>query len=112
MQIPQAKFNIGQVVRHKHFGFRGVIFEVDFEYALDEVWYQEACKALHNIGQPSIEKQQPFYHILTDGSEHESYVSEQNLEYAATDQPVQHKGIDRWFSVDYSGEYKPRFSIN
>ncbi|MDP6968657.1 MAG: heat shock protein HspQ [Gammaproteobacteria bacterium] len=111
MQIPRAKFNIGQVVKHKHYGFHGVIFEVDFEYSLDENWYHEACKAMHSIGQPPIDKNQPFYHILTDGSEHESYVSEQNLEQADTNLPVQHEAIDQWFTVG-SGQYKPRFSIN
>ena len=112
MPIPQAKFNIGQLVQHKHYGFRGVIFEVDFEYSLDEVWYQEACQVMQGLGQPPIDKKQPFYHILTDGSEHESYVSEQNLEPAKAAQPIQHDAIDQWFIVGISGQYKPRFSIN
>ncbi len=112
MQFTQAKFNIGQVVQHKHYGFRGVIFDVDFEYSLDEKWYQEASKAMQRMGQPAINKKQPFYHILTDGSEHESYVSEQNLELAETGKPVRHDSIDQWFTIGFGGQYKPRFSIN
>ena len=112
MPFAQAKFNIGQVVQHKHYGFRGIIFEVDFEYSLDEAWYQKACQAMQRLGQPAIDKKQPFYHILTDGSEHESYVSEQNLELSQAGQPVQHDSIEQWFTVGVSGQYKPRFSIN
>ncbi|MFT5070027.1 MAG: heat shock protein HspQ, partial [Candidatus Paceibacteria bacterium] len=99
MQVPQAQFNIGQVVQHKHYGFRGVVFDVDFEYSLDEQWYQEACKAMASMGQPPIEKKQPFYHLLTDGSEHESYVSQQNLCAAEDVAPVQHAGLDAFFTL-------------
>lgn len=112
MSIPHAKFNIGAVVQHKHYGFRGVIFDVDFQYSLDEQWYQEACKAMASIGLPPINKQQPFYHILTDGSDHESYVSEQNLEAADATKPVRHDELEQWFTVPQPGHYKPRFSIN
>ena len=66
MSVSRAQFNIGQVVQHKHYGFRGVVFDVDFEYSLDEHWYLEACKAMAGLGQPPIEKKQPFYHLLTD----------------------------------------------
>ena len=112
MQFTQAKFNIGQVVKHKHYGFRGVIFDVDFKYSLDEKWYQEASKAMQRMGQAAINKKQPFYHILTDGSEHESYVSEHHLELAETGKPVRHDSIDQWFTIGFGGQYKPRFSIN
>jgi heat shock protein HspQ len=111
MPIYHAQFNIGQVVEHKHFGFRGVIFDIDFEYSLDDSWYQEACKVMASIGQPPIEKNQPFYHILTDGSEHESYVSQQNLQIALDAAPVRHDGIDELFSM-VNGKYVHRYSVN
>jgi heat shock protein HspQ len=111
MQVSFAKFNIGQVVQHKHYGFRGVIFDVDFEYSLDEQWYQEACKAMASLGQPPIEKKQPFYHLLTDGSEHESYVSQQNICAAQDIAPVQHAGIDALFTLT-NGQYIHRYSLN
>ena len=111
MQVSFAQFNIGQVVQHKHYGFRGIIFDIDFEYSLDEQWYQEACKAMASLGQPPIRKKQPFYHLLTDGSEHESYVSQQNLCAAQDIAPVQHAGIDALFTLK-NGEYIHRYSVN
>lgn len=111
MQITHAQFNIGQVVQHKHYGFRGVVFDIDFEYALDEAWHQEACKAMASLGQPPIDKHQPFYHILTDGSDHESYVSQQNLCAAKDVAPVNHAGIDALFTRS-NGQYIHRFSVN
>jgi len=111
MQVSHAQFNIGQVVEHKHFGFRGVVFDIDFEYSLDEQWYQEACKTMASLGQPSIEKKQPFYHILTDGSDHESYVSQQNLCVAVNAAPVRHAGLEALFILT-NGQYIHRYSVN
>lgn len=39
MKQRNAKFTIGEVVRHKVFPFRGVIFDVDPEYANTEEWW-------------------------------------------------------------------------
>jgi heat shock protein HspQ len=111
MPVSRAQFNIGQVVQHKHYGFRGVVFDVDFEYSLDEHWYLEACKAMAGLGQPPIEKKQPFYHLLTDGSTHESYVSEQNLCPADNVAPVQHAGLETLFTIT-NGQYIHRYNVN
>jgi heat shock protein HspQ len=111
MQASIAQFNIGQVVQHKHYGFRGVIFDIDFEYSLNEKWYQEACRAMASLGQPPIEKNQPFYHLLTDGSEHESYVSQQNLCAAKDIAPVKHAGLEALFTLT-NGQYVHRYSVN
>ena len=111
MPLSHAHFNIGQVVQHKHYGFRGVVFDVDFEYSLDEQWYQAACKAMKGLGQPPIAKNQPFYHLLTDGSVHESYVSQQNLCAAMDVAPVQHAGLEALFTIT-NGQYIHRYSVN
>lgn len=111
MQVSHAQFNIGQVVQHKHFGFRGVVFDIDFEYSLDEKWYQEACKTMASLGQPPIDKKQPFYHILTDGSDHESYVSEQNLCATQDFAPIRHAGLEVLFTLK-NGQYIHRYSVN
>ena len=110
--VSLAAFNIGEIVRHKHYDFRGIIFDVDFEFSLDEKWYQYACENLAKMGLPALEKNQPFYHILTHNSDHESYVSQQNLELAEADCTVSHQSIDKWFMISQSGAYKPRISIN
>ena len=44
MAIQKAKFSIGDIVKHKHFEFRGVIYDVDFEFNNSEEWYQTIPK--------------------------------------------------------------------
>ena len=70
-----AKFSIGEVVKHRHFDFRGVIYDVDFEFNNSEEWYQSIPKEVRP------RKDQPFYHLLAESNDvtYEAYVSEQNL---------------------------------
>ncbi|TIS72446.1 MAG: heat shock protein HspQ, partial [Mesorhizobium sp.] len=84
-----AKFAIGQVVRHRLFPFRGVIFDVDPQFANTEEWYE----AIPADMRPS--KDQPFYHLLAENSETEyiAYVSEQNLLEDRSGEPVRHPQI-------------------
>lgn len=74
-RLVEAKFAIGQVVKHRLFPFRGVIFDVDPEFANTEEWYEAIPEAVRP------RKDQPFYHLLAenDQSEYIAYVSEQNL---------------------------------
>src|SRR5690349_4915940 len=67
-----AKFAIGQVVRHRLFPFRGIIFDVDPQFNNTEEWYQAIPKEVRP------RKDQPFYHLLAENSETEyiAYVSE------------------------------------
>ena len=71
-----AKFNLGQVVRHKKHPFRGVIFDIDTQFSNTEEWYNSIPEDKRPI------KEQPFYHLLAenDHSYYVAYVSEQNLE--------------------------------
>ena len=75
MSTQKAKFSIGDIVKHKHFDFRGVIYDVDFEFNNSEEWYQSIPKDVRP------RKDQPFYHLLAESNEvtYEAYVSEQNL---------------------------------
>ena len=75
MNSKKAKFSIGEIVKHKHFNFRGVIYDVDFEFNNSEEWYQSIPKDVRP------RKNQPFYHLLAENNEvtYEAYVSEQNL---------------------------------
>jgi heat shock protein HspQ len=99
-----AKFRIGQVVRHRLFPFRGVIFDVDPEFANTEEWYQ-AIPA-----QVRPRKDQPFYHLLAENSETEyvAYVSEQNLLEDDTGEPVRHPQIKEMFNALPDGHYEPK----
>ena len=88
-----AKFSIGDVVKHKHFDFRGVIYDVDIEFNNSEEWYQSIPKEVRP------KKDQPYYHLLAENNEitYEAYVSEQNLLIDNSKQPVKHPLINEIF---------------
>lgn len=89
-----AKFAVGQIVRHRLFSFRGVIFDVDPVFSNSEEWY----RAIPAERRPS--KDQPFYHLLAqnaEGGPYEAYVSEQNLVPDAESGPVKHPMIEVMF---------------
>lgn len=100
----QAKFSIGDVVRHRHFPFRGVIFDVDAEFNNTEEWYESIPETMR----PS--KDQPFYHLLAenDESHYVAYVSEQNLVRDETGEPVDHPQTEQLFSGYANGRYEMR----
>ena len=89
-----AKFSIGDVVKHKHFNFRGVIYDVDFEFNNSEEWYESIPKDVRP------KKNQPFYHLLAENNEitYEAYVSEQNLISDDSDEPIKHPLIEEIFT--------------
>ena len=63
MSSKKAKFSIGDVVKHRHFNFRGVIYDVDFEFNNSEEWYQ----SIHKYVIPR--KYQPLYHLLAENND-------------------------------------------
>ncbi|MCO5065629.1 MAG: heat shock protein HspQ [Rhizobiaceae bacterium] len=99
-----AKFRIGQVVRHRIFPFRGVIFDVDPQFANTDEWY-EAIPA-----EVRPRKDQPFYHLLAENAETEyiAYVSEQNLLDDPSGDPVRHPQIGELFDRLPDGGYSPK----
>ena len=104
MAIATAKFSIGDVVKHRHFNFRGVIYDVDFEFDNSEEWYQSIPKDVRP------RKNQPYYHLLAENNEitYEAYVSEQNLVSDDSDEPIKHPLIEEIFAGKKgSGYYKP-----
>lgn len=105
--IKSAKFEIGQVVCHRVFPFRGIIFDVDPVFDNTEEWYQ----AIPEDIRPA--KNQPFYHLLAENSETEyvAYVSEQNLLPDDSGDPVHHPQIAEFFEQDSAGNYKRRLPL-
>ena len=99
-----AKFAIGQVVRHRLFPFRGVIFDVDPQFSNTDEWYE----AIPVEARPH--KDQPFYHLLAENSETEyiAYVSEQNLLEDQSGDPVRHPQLREFFDKTADGRYAPR----
>jgi len=88
-----AKFRIGQVVRHRHYPFRGVIFDVDPTYSHTEEWWLSIPEEIR----PS--KDQPYYHLLAENEDtsYVAYVSEQNLVADDTGEPIRHPQLDELF---------------
>ena len=104
IDIPSARFGIGDVVRHKIFDFRGVIFDVDPVFANSEEWYESIPEELR----PS--KDQPFYHLLAENMEssYVAYVSQQNLVTDESEEPVDHPAIATMFDAHEDGRYHLR----
>jgi heat shock protein HspQ len=102
--MPLARFTIGEVVRHRLLDFRGVIFDVDPEFANSEEWYAAIPEAMR----PS--KDQPFYHLLAENSEasYVAYVSQQNLVPDDSEEPVDHPAIGTLFDRFDHGRYMLR----
>lgn len=102
--VPQleAKFQIGQVVRHRHFPFRGIIFDVDPVFANTEEWYNSIPEEVRP------RKDQPFYHLFAENerTHYVAYVSEQNLVPDESDTPLSHPDIQEWFELTVRGTYE------
>ena len=108
MDMHSAKFAIGQVVRHRVYPFRGVIFDVDPTFSNTEEYWLSIPENIRP------HKDQPFYHLLAenDESSYVAYVSEQNLVPDDTGQPVGHPQAAMLFESFREGQYtlRPRIS--
>jgi heat shock protein HspQ len=106
-KIRIAKFQIGQVVRHRLYPFRGVVFDIDPTFANTEEWYQSIPAEVRP------RKDQPFYHLFAENDETEyvAYVSEQNLLPDTSGKPVRHPQVAETFIKDGKGGYRPRAAM-
>jgi len=102
--VAHARFAIGDVVRHRLFEFRGVIFDVDPVFANTEEWYE----AIPEDIRPS--KEQPFYHLFAENSDSNyiAYVSQQNLVRDDSDEMIDHPAIAGLFDSYVDGRYRLR----
>jgi len=99
-----ARFGIGQVVRHRLFPFRGIIFDIDPEFANTEEWYESIPAEVRP------RRDQPYYHLLAENDETEyvAYVSEQNLLEDTSGDPVRHPQVKEFFMITPDGRYEPK----
>lgn len=106
-QRAKARFGIGDVVRHKIFDFRGVIFDIDPVFANSEEWYESIPKEVRP------HREQPFYHLLAENgdSSYVAYVSQQNLLADGEAGPVDHPSLDELFEDFRNGRYRLRRSM-
>ena len=102
----RAKYTIGEVVKHRFFPFRGIIFDVDPEFANTEEWWLSIPEEIRPA------KDQPFYHILAENDETEyiAYVSEQNLLPDDSGEPLRHPQLADLFDELENGGYRKRSS--
>jgi len=101
-----AKFGIGQIVRHRIYPFRGVVFDIDPTFSNSEEWWQ----AIPEDIRPA--KDQPYYHLFAenDQTEYIAYVSEQNLLADTSGEPIRHPQVAEEFEKDGNGGYRQRRS--
>ena len=100
-EIRDAKFGIGQIVKHRFFPFRGVIFDVDPTMCNTEEWWQ----AIPENMRPA--RNQPYYHLLAENEQttYVAYVSEQNLLPDETGAPCRHLQVQELFNGPVNGSY-------
>ena len=102
-----AKYKIGQVVRHRVFPFRGVVFDIDPVFNNTEEWWLAIPEEIRP------HKDQPFYHLFAENAETEyiAYVSEQNLLPDTSEEPIRHPQVAEVFEKDDKGAYRRRNSM-
>ncbi len=100
----KAKYGLGQILRHRVHGFRGVVFDVDAVFSESEDWWE----AIPQEARPK--RGQPFYRLLAENatSYYVAYVSEQNLEPDETGAPMDHPQIEEYFTDWRNGAYRPQ----
>ncbi len=97
----EARFGIGQVVRHRFHPFRGVIFDIDPTYSNSDEWWESIPEGMRP------RKEQPYYHLLAENesTHYVAYVSEQNLLVDESGEPVRHPAVPEMFGELRSGFY-------
>ena len=100
-----AKFKLGQIVEHKLFGYRGVIFDIDPEFQGTDEWYQEVAKT-------NPPKDKPWYHILVNDEDYTTYVAERNMLIQGAPEPIKHPLLKILFDNFDGDSYKLKIDAN
>jgi len=96
-----AQFQVGQIVEHQKFGYRGVVFDLDEVFALSDAWYDTVARS-----RPPRDK--PWYHVLVDGARHTTYVAERHLAESSDRTQIAHPQLGDWFDHFDGVRYRPR----
>lgn len=103
--MKQTHFYIGQIIQHKLFNYRGIIFDVDFKYSGTDEWYE-------NVAHSRPSKDQPWYKVLVDNEIRETYVAEQNLYSSTTKNTINNPFIGLYFKKSANNIYTPKIIKN
>lgn len=98
MAMLTARFGIGVPVRHKLFGYRGVVYDVDPDFRGSDEWYEQMARS-----RPP--KDRPWYHVLVHDASHTTYVAERNLEPDDSGDPVRHPLLEQFFESREDDRY-------
>ena len=86
----KPKFSVGQVIHHLKYDYRGVIVQVDPTFSQSDEWYEKVARS-------KPPKDQPWYRVLVDDADHETYVAERHLELDTSGLPVTHPALRLFF---------------
>lgn len=100
----KAKFAPGSVIRHKLFGYIGLIFDVDACYSQSDKWYDMMAKS-------SPSKNKPWYYVIVDGESHTTYVAEEHLMTCQNKQDIDHPMVSELFERQ-GGSLQMRATLN
>jgi heat shock protein HspQ len=103
--VTTVRFAIGDLVHHRLFDYRGVVFDVDESFQGSDAWYESVAKS-----RPP--KDRPWYHVLVDGSDHTTYVAERNLQYDVEQEPIHHPMLGHFFDRFDNGHYLRNQQLN
>ena len=101
----EAPFDVGEVVVHKLFDYRGVVYDIDPVCSLADAWYEAMARSKPPKGEP-------WYHILVDGEVHTTYVAQRNLKPDGTNLPVVHPLLSDYFYKFDGATYVLRVRAN
>jgi len=103
--MPSARFRVGEVVRHRLYDYRGVVYDMDAAYSADA--------PMSDAADARSRRDQPWYRVLVDDADHAAYVAEQNLEPASgAESEIRHPELGRHFQGYADGVYRPRAAFN
>jgi heat shock protein HspQ len=92
-------FEPGRLVRHRRYGYRGVVVSADKSCQAPDAWYG------HNKTQP--DRDQPWYHVFVHGSGGSTtYAAHTSLEADRSADSIDHPLVEHFFSGFSDGRYK------
>jgi heat shock protein HspQ len=105
MSSTKAKFDVGQLIQHNLFNYRGVIVDVDPIFQNSDEWYEQVA-----LSRPPKDK--PWYRVLVHNAVHETYVAEQNLDSDASGEAINHPLVNSYFDKFQNGRYLSERPVN
>jgi heat shock protein HspQ len=103
--MSDVRFSPGQLVRHRLFGYRGVVVDVDPTFESTDEWYEQMARS-----RPPRDR--PWYHVLVHDAEHTTYVAERNLDPDESTEPIRHPQLGDHFGAFADGRYRSRQALN